>query len=207
MSKSPSNTRRKVFLTQDEPSDIGTFIEKKGSKLELSSLKRKYDIVKQENIKKVQYLDWIRGKVLELKSSASTIETDIKKFEAHYDKMQGEIEDATLKLNQEFELKRVYENMYTRNKTEGTHLDIKVNKFSDSVRSAKHRLDFEREKARKIKDKSFRATSIIRNLRIKIKEDQDKFAAQTEFMNETVKQKNEMIRIQKEKKLEEKKKE
>ena len=61
-SKSGYSSRKKVFLTQDDTSFIDTTKSKGNSELfnptrELSSLKKKYDTVKQENIKKVLYLE------------------------------------------------------------------------------------------------------------------------------------------------------
>ena len=55
--RSPLITNRKVFLTQDDSSQFDNLWSRQGDEImnvseELSGLKKKYDAVKQENIKK-----------------------------------------------------------------------------------------------------------------------------------------------------------
>ncbi|OMJ80500.1 hypothetical protein SteCoe_19250 [Stentor coeruleus] len=199
MSKSPISTRKKVFLTQDESVGLEPMKSKHNLELtnptqELSNLKKKYDTVKQENIKKTLYLDWLRGKVYDLKSTAVAITSDMKTFQVKSEDYEQEIEKAKQLLNQELELKRVYEHMLSRNKSEGTQLDIKVNKFSENLKSAKLRMDIENEKARKTKDHKFNVKGMMKELRETLEEDTKKHIAHISSLENNIVNRREMIR-------------
>lgn len=193
--KSAYSSRKKVFLTQDE----SNFIERSTPDLinpsqELSSLKKKYDSVRQENIKKAQYLEWLDGKVLELKSTAASIQTDMQENKDRSEAMQVEIEKAASKLTQELELKRIYEHMLHRNKHEGTQLDIQVNKYNENVKSAKLRMDFEKEKARKSKDKKFSVQAMLKDLKSNLEEDTKKQESHIFVLENNIVQRKERLK-------------
>ena len=199
MSRSPFSSRRRVFLTQDDSSFYESAKSKFGSLTpnptqELSSLKKKYDTVKQENIKKAQYLEWLQGKVYDLKAAASFIQTDMRSFKDRSEEFKIEIEKAKHSLNQELELKKIYEHTLSRNKTEVTHLDIKVNKFSENVKSAKMEMETEIERARKTKDKKFNIKTALKELKEKLEEDTQKQISHVSKLESSIMKRRNMIR-------------
>lgn len=198
-SKSGYSSRKKVFLTQDDTSFIDSTKSKGNSELfnptrELSSLKKKYDTVKQENIKKVLYLEWLEGKVYELKSTATSIQTDVKLFEDKSEDLQEEIQKASAELNQELEMKKIYEHMLFRNKTEGTHLDIRVNKFSQNLKSARLQLDSENKKARKSNELRFNGKIMLKELKEALEEDAKKQFAHIYMLETNISHRKEMMK-------------
>jgi chromosome segregation ATPase len=185
-------------LTQDESTLYDTSKSKHSETPnpvhELSSLKKKYDTVKQENIKKTNYLEWLQGKVYDLKAAAASIQTDMQSFKDRSEEFKVEIEKAKQMLNQELEMKKVYEHMLLRNKTEGTHLDIKVNKFSENVKSAKLQMDIEVEKARKAKDNKFNVKSTLKELKERLDEDTKKKLSNITKLEKNIMKRRDMIR-------------
>lgn len=197
--RSPLITNRKVFLTQDDSSQFDNLWSRQGDEImnvseELSGLKKKYDAVKQENIKKNLLLDLLRGQVIELRSTAANIENEMKGFNERTKEFESEIMDAEEKLNQEFDLKRIYEHLLKRNKLEGKHLDIQVNKYTEGVRNAKLKMDLESEKARRAKDFKFTAKTNLKDLKTTLEEDTKKHIAHISNLEKNISQRREMLK-------------
>ena len=161
---------------------------------ELSGLKKKYDSVKQENIKKNLLLDLLRGQVIELRSTAANIENEMKGFNERTKEFESEIMGAEEKLNQEFDLKRIYEHLLKRNKLEGKHLDIQVNKYTEGVRNARLKMDLESEKARRAKDFKFTAKTNLKDLKTNLEEDTKKHIAHISNLEKNISQRREMLK-------------
>ena len=198
MSRSGYSSRKKVFLTQDDASVNEATRAKLTPELvnptqELSNLKKKYDTVKQENIKKAIYLEWLEGKVIEIKSTAASIKADMDQDKDKNESLLLEIDKASAQLNQELELKKIYEHMLFRNKNEGTQLDIKVNKFSENVKTAKLRLDLENEKARKSKDQKYSAKAMMRDLKTTLELDTQKQISHISNLEANINYRKEML--------------
>lgn len=198
-SKSPQITNRKVFLTQDESLQFDSLRTRQEDQImsiseELSNLKKKYDAVKQENIKKNLLLDLLRGQVFELRSTAANIENEMKGFNEMSKEFELEIMEAEEKLNQEIDLKKVYEHLLKRNKLEGKHLDIQVNKYTEGLRNAKLKMELESEKARRAKDFKFNAKTQLKDLKVSLEEDTKKHIEHISKLEKNIVQRRDMLK-------------
>lgn len=119
-------------------------------------------------------LDLLKGQVLELRSTANNIQNEMKNFNDKTKEFESEISTAEEKLTQELDLKKVYEHILSRNKLEGTQLDIQVNKNLDEVRNARLKMDLESEKARRAKDLKFNVKTQLKDLKLYLDEDTKK---------------------------------
>jgi hypothetical protein len=199
MSKSAYSSRKKVFITQDDYNTSDSNKSRQGFEFfnptqDLSHLKKKYDTVKQDNIKKTQYLEWLNGKVLDLKSTSNSILVDMKTYKNRSEELQSEIEKASIQLEQEMEMKKVYEHILFRNKTQGTYLDIRVNKFSENLKSARLRLDLENEKARKSKDLKYNAKIMLKEFKESLIKDTKKQFDQISYLETNITNRRELVR-------------
>lgn len=198
-SRSPQVTKRRIFLTQEDSTPFETHKQKPIEEIfnpsnDLSILKKKFDSVKQENIKKTLLLDLLKGQVLELRSTASNIQNEMKNFNDKTNEFELEISIAEEKLSQELDLKKVYEHILSRNKVEGTQLDIKVNKNLDGVRSAKLKMDLESEKARRAKDSKFTAKTQLKDLRVYLDEDTKKHISHIKNLEKNIMTRRELLK-------------
>jgi hypothetical protein len=198
-SRSPQTSHRRVFLTQEDSLPFESFGSKGVDEImnlgeELSGLKKKYDAVKQENIKKSLLLDLLKGQVLELRSTASNIENEMSSFRERSKEFENEIFNAEERLNQEFDLKRVYEHLLNRNKLEGKHLDIQVNRYTEGVRNAKLKMDLESEKARRAKDLKFNTKTQLKELKVNLEEDTKKHIAHISNLEKNIVHRREMLK-------------
>lgn len=198
-SKSPVVSRKRLFLTQEESQTLEPIFSKK--KLDvldptthLTVLKKNYDKIKQSNIKKSFYLDILRAQVNEIKSSASSINTEKQRLENKKLDFESEISKANTLLDNEIELKKVYEHILARNKEEGTILDIQVNKLMHNVKSAKLKLDLENDKALKTKDLKLVTKSMLKELRTNGDEDTKKHISYISTLEKNIGQKREMLK-------------
>ena len=199
LSKTPLASRKKLFLTENDSQIFETVKPKKtletlDPKQELTVLKRNFDAVKQENIKKSKQLDLIRAQVLELKSTASSTTSEMERVKDQIIQFEASISKANDELSEELELKRVYEHMLTRNKQVGTQLNKKVNEYTESLKSAKLKLDFELEKARKAKDSRFSAKAMLKDLKINLEEDAKKHVNYISSLEKNIEKRRELIR-------------
>ena len=198
-SKTPLASRKKLFLTENDSQIFESFkpkasLEPADPKQDLTVLKRNYDTVKQENIKKSKYLVLAQAQVLDLKSSASAISAETQRIKDQILQFESSISKATEQLSEELELKRVYEHILSRNKQVGTQLDIKVNSYSESVKSAKFKLDFELAQARKAKDSKFSAKSMLKDLKINLEEDTKKHVNYISSLEKNIEKRRDLIR-------------
>ena len=198
MSKSSYNIRTKVFLTQDETMNSETMISKHSSELnnqrqELSNLKKITDALKLENIKKNKYLDTLNIKIIELKKAAESINNDWKTQNDRFKEIQVDIEKASKLLDQEIEMKKIYDHMLYRKKKEGTRLDIRVNKFSKDLKEAQLQMDIEKEKARKSKDKKFSIKTTLAELKESLENDTKKYSTHISRIENSIATRKELL--------------
>jgi hypothetical protein len=199
LSKSPLPSQKKLFLTQEDSSIFETVKSKKKLELfdpkqEITVLKKNFDTVKQLNIKKEKHLELLQAQLQELKSSALSITSEKERFNDRTVEFEAEIAKADESLLKELELKRVYEHILSRNKVLGTHLDIEVNKYAESVKSAKLKLDFESEKARKAKDSRFSAKSMLKDLKVNLEEDTKKHVNYISNLEKNIEKRRELLK-------------
>ena len=199
LSKTPLASKKKLFLTENdsqifESTNAKKSLEPPDGKQDLTVLKRNYDSVKQENIKKSKQLTLIQAQVLEVKSTASNITDEMQKTKDQVLQFNSSITKAKDQLSEELELKRVYEHILSRNKQVGTQLDIKVNKYSENLKSAKFKLDFELAKARKAKDSKFSAKSMLKDLKINLEEDTKKHVNYISSLEKNIEKRRDLIR-------------
>ena len=84
--------------------------------------------------------------------------------------------------------------MLNRNKTEGTQLDIRVNKFSENLKAAKLQMDIEKEKARKSKDKKFNVKIMLKDLKETLEQDANKQITHITTLESSIMNRKELIR-------------
>ena len=199
LSKTPLPSRKKLFLTENdsqifEPAKPKKSLETLDPKQELTALKRNFDAVKQENIKKSKNLELIQGQVLELKAAASSTTTEMERIKDQIIQFEASISKANEELSEELELKKVYEHMLTRNKQVGTQLNKKVNQYTESLKSAKFKLDFELDKARKAKDSRFSAKAMLKDLKVNLEEDAKKHVNYISSLERNIEKRRDLIR-------------
>ena len=199
ISKSPIASRKRLFLTQEESQTLEPIFSKNNLDVldpttHLTVLKKNYDKIKQSNIKKAFYLDVLSAQVTELKSSATSINTEKERIENKKLDYESEISKANVLLDKELELKKVYEHILARNKEEGTVLDIKVNKLMHKVKSAKLKLDLENDRALKTKSSKFATKSMLKELRTNGDEDTKKHISYISTLERNIVKKREMLK-------------
>ena len=171
MSKS-ATFRRKLLLTHaDSPRERDNFsirdFEEMGEvSLQLAMIRKKYDILKQENGHKRKSLERLTNEYEQIGSLTNVHSGDQSQVENAYNQLRSNLESHRKKLEEEIINKKTYKHIYDRVHEERIGLELKSNQLHLQLKSAQHILETEKLKARKNFEAIHSSRNSLKSLRV-----------------------------------------
>lgn len=168
---SPALARKQLHLLMTQPElnssnqtdvDIsGQDEEIKEVATQLSLIRKRHDEAKETNAKKKAHLAHIKREIEGLDSFKNLTETDSLSVQHRIDQLSLVLDSVKLKHEEELQQKRVYEQMLDRMRADKLCLDTKAHQVNGHLRSARHAMETEKEKSRKMKETKFQSKMLL----------------------------------------------
>lgn len=165
ISKSSTILRRKMFNSTLEPPhekdnfSIKDFEEMGEVSLQLGMIRKKFDILKQENVHKRETLQKLKSEYEQISVLTNVHAGDQSTVENSYNQIQSNLNSQRRALEEEFANKRTYKHIYDRLLEEKICLEKDSNRLHSQLKSVTQVLRSEKSKFRK----NFEAISTSRN--------------------------------------------